>query len=164
MAKMMETTEFEKTKFMAFDLKPATLEDLDFVQNCAVAAYEKYVERMGKRPAPMVADFTRSIEGGQLEIILSDSEYAGYCVSFEKTKSLFVENIALHPDHQGKGLATLIFGILENRARVAGLTSLNLYTNVKMHENLSFYSKLGFIETHRLIEEGFHRVFFKKQV
>ena len=40
----------------------ASLSDLAQVQDCAVSAYQMYVERIGRKPAPMVADFAALIE------------------------------------------------------------------------------------------------------
>lgn len=149
---------------MVFSIKAADKNDLSFIQDCANSAYQIYVERMGKKPAPMIADFAAQIELGHVEIILSDEQPAGYCVSFETSDALFVENIALSPVCQGKGLAAQMFAILEARARSAGLTKLALYTNEKMYENLALYPKIGFVEIERREEDGFRRVFFEKQL
>jgi hypothetical protein len=39
-----------------------------------------------------------------------------------------------------------------------------LYTNQKMTENLDFYPRLGYVETRRLSEDGFERVYFEKRL
>jgi hypothetical protein len=39
-----------------------------------------------------------------------------------------------------------------------------LYTNAAMTENLAYYPRRGYIETHRAAQDGFHRVFFRKPV
>jgi hypothetical protein len=46
-------------------------------------------------------------------------------------------------------------------ARRLGLSAVRLYTNVAMSENLSLYAHLGFIETHRAWEDGFHRAYLR---
>jgi len=53
-------------------IRKAIHTDLDRVRTIAVAAYTRYVDRIGKRPAPMVADFTASIEAGTLSVIELD--------------------------------------------------------------------------------------------
>ena len=147
---------------MAFATRPAKLNDLSFIQDCANAAYEKYISRIGKKPAPMVADFASQIATDQVEIILFQENRAGYCVSFTKGRGLFIENIALLSSWQGKGLASEMFTELESRARSSGLAKLELYTNAKMTENLAFYTKLGFLKTKSCEENGFQRVYFEK--
>jgi hypothetical protein len=39
-----------------------------------------------------------------------------------------------------------------------------LYTNVLMVENLSLYSSLGYIKTHRGEQNGYSRVFMEKSL
>lgn len=41
---------------------------------------------------------------------------------------------------------------------------IRLYTNEAMTENLSYYPRHGYTETHRGEQDGFRRVFFRKQV
>jgi hypothetical protein len=41
------------------------------------------------------------------------------------------------------------------------LNALRLYTNAAMTENLSMYAHLGFVETHRVTEDGFNRVYMR---
>ena len=43
-------------------IRPAGPEDVDAIRRIARAAYALYVPRIGREPAPMVADFTASIE------------------------------------------------------------------------------------------------------
>ncbi len=33
-----------------------------------------------------------------------------------------------------------------------------------MTQNLAYYPRRGYVETHRAVHEGFHRVFFSKDV
>jgi hypothetical protein len=41
---------------------------------------------------------------------------------------------------------------------------MRLYTNAAMTENLAYYSRRGYTETHRAHQDGFHRVFFRKRL
>jgi hypothetical protein len=44
------------------------------------------------------------------------------------------------------------------------LLALRLHTNVLMTENLSMYAHMGFVETHRSVEKGFHRVYLRRSL
>ena len=145
-------------------LRKATVEDLTFVAACAEIAYQIYVDRIGKKPAPMVADFAAALRAQQLEILVVDDQPIGFLVSYEKAQCLFVENVAIAPEHQGKGYGGAIFDALERRASVGGLAAIELYTNEKMSENLKFYSRLGFTEFDRRSESGFNRIYFRKEL
>jgi hypothetical protein len=48
------------------------------------------------------------------------------------------------------------------QALAASKARLRLYTNERMVENLRYYTRRGFIETHRAHSEGFDRVHFVK--
>jgi hypothetical protein len=39
-------------------IRQAVSADLAEIESCAIAAYTMYVERIGKKPAPMVANFS----------------------------------------------------------------------------------------------------------
>lgn len=112
----------------------------------------------------MVADFAAAQREGQLEILQCEQSTIGYLVSFTRNSSLFVENVAIAPQHQGKGYGGGVFALLEARAKVFGLAAIELYTNEKMTENLDFYPRLGFEEFDRRTEAGFKRVYFRKTV
>ena len=148
----------------SFSIRPARHSDLPFVQSCAVEAYEIYVERIGKTPAPMVADFASSLTRCHLDIIMDGGTPAGYAVTYPRDDHLFVENIALLSKHQGKGMARQLFKHFENRAIQENHCGIELYTNEKMTENLSLYPHLGFKEIERKTEDGFKRVYFRKDL
>lgn len=142
-------------------LRAATPADLPFVENCARAAYAPYVARIGREPAPMVADFEGHLADGELTIIEKEKT-VGYSVHRIDSGALFIENIAIMPDSQGGGIGRAVFELLETEAREAGASQLRLYTNVKMTEALAFYQRLGFSITDRRIEDGFHRIYLAK--
>jgi hypothetical protein len=52
----------------------------------------------------------------------------------------------------------------ESEAGRRGLTRLALYTNVVMTENQAIYARLGYRETRREAESGYHRVFMEKRL
>ncbi len=66
---------------------------------------------------------------------------------------LLIENIAVHPDQQGKGLGDLLLNHAETIARSLHLDELQLYTNAAFISNIEFYSRRGFQE---FLREPFH--------
>jgi hypothetical protein len=56
----------------------------DLVEICAFvrAAYEIYVERMGRKPAPMLADYRALTAAGRLQVAELDGRLAGALVLF----------------------------------------------------------------------------------
>jgi len=150
-------------KATQIQLRAATKDDLRDVQSCARVAYAKYIERMGREPAPMVVDFSKQIELGQVYIALCDASFAGYVVYYPEQNHIHLENVAVLPTFAGQGIGKKLIYFVEQAARDRGLPAVELYTNEVMTENLSMYPKLGYIETKREQQAGFNRVFFRKR-
>ena len=78
--------------------------------------------------------------------------------------SLLVENLAVHPAAQGTGLGRALMDFAEQQARRLRLPRLTLYTHEVMTENQAIYAHLGYRETARRTENGYHRVFMQKEL
>jgi ribosomal protein S18 acetylase RimI-like enzyme len=52
----------------------------------------------------------------------------------------------------------------EQRARFLGLPEIRLYTHERMTANIAFYTRLGYDEVERRVEDGFARVFMRKRL
>lgn len=152
------------TKHPLMTIRIATERDLRAIQKIAHDAYEKYVERIGRRPAPMVADFQTPIAEGQVHVLEVEGEVVGFVVAYPRGDRMHLENVAVLPSTQGMGYGTQLMVFTEERARERGLKAVELYTNVKMTENVAYYPYLGYVETGRWEQDGFHRVFFCKQL
>lgn len=64
------------TQFMddrSLRIRLATADDFLNVQMCARAAYAKYIERINREPAPIVADYAYQIALGQVYVALCAS-------------------------------------------------------------------------------------------
>ena len=94
-------------------------------------------------------------------VIEVERSVIGYMVAWPEEDAYFIENIGIEPKVQGKGLGRRLMDMRRPRLAHLGLPALRLYTNAAMTENLSMYTHLGFIETHRVTEEGFNRVYMR---
>ena len=144
-------------------IRPARPADADWARTLVRRAYALYVPRMGKEPAPMLADYAALIAAGEVHVLEDDRPMA-LIVIYPKEDALFIENIAVDPGAQGKGHGRALLAFAEREARRLGLNFLRLYTNARMTENLAYYPSLGFRETERRQEDGYKRVFFEKRV
>ena len=143
-------------------IRPAASGDVASMIAIAAAAYVIYVERIGREPAPMVADFAAHVADGEAYVLEDGGEVVAYIVTFEKDGGQFIENVAVRPSRQGAGHGKRLLDFAEAEAGRAGRSRLFLYTNLKMTENLDYYPRLGYVETHRVHEDGFDRVYFEK--
>lgn len=145
-------------------IRPATADDEPAIKQCAFAAYQKYVDRIGRQPAPMIADFAQAIAAGQVWVSEQHGELDGYLVCFPVGQYIQLENVAVQPDAQGLGVGGNLIGFAEQLASDAGLAGVELYTNEKMFENQRLYPALGYTEVARAVEDGFSRVYYRKRL
>jgi len=143
-------------------MRKATPSDLQGIETCAIAAYTPYVERIGRKPAPMVADFSASIGKGHLYVAQEDDQVVGFVVFYAKQDHVHLENVAVAPGFQNRGIGRKLIGFVEQQAQQDGYTRIELYTNAMMTENLELYPRLGFEQFDRRLEDGFDRVYFSK--
>lgn len=146
------------------NIRLAQLADFDSVRRCAEEAYALYVPRIGKKPAPMVADFRAQIEAGHVHVIEVGGAVAGFIVLYRWRDHVRVENVAVFPACQGEGLGRALLSFAEEEAKRLNTRAIELYTNIKMTENLELYPRLGYVEIDRRQEEGFSRVFYRKHL
>ena len=138
--------------------------DLSQVKSCALAAYDIYVRRIGQEPAPMVADFAAAIDRDEVYVAEDNGRICGFTVFYPRDDHFHLENVAVRPELQRRGIGLLLITYVEQRAKHAGYDSIELYTNANMTENIGIYPKLGYEQYERRIEDGFDRVFFRKKL
>lgn len=144
------------------DIQLAEKKHEQAIFECVNMAYSVYIERMGKKPAPLLSDYSKLIEENVVYIVTDSEKFMGLIVFFPKGNSLLIENVAVHPDFQGRGIGRELIEFAINFARKAGLQEVNLYTNELMTENIRYYHRLGFVEVGRRLEGGYRRVYFVK--
>jgi ribosomal protein S18 acetylase RimI-like enzyme len=145
---------------MTTDPRPATRADLPGVREVVTAAYARYLNRMDRPPAPMLADYGAAVDAGQLWV--TGPPVTGLIELTEAGDTLHVENVAVHPSVQGAGLGRQLMDFAERRAILLGLTRLSLYTNEVMTENQAIYTHLGYREVGRHTDYGYRRVYMEK--
>jgi ribosomal protein S18 acetylase RimI-like enzyme len=143
-------------------IRAATTDDLPMVRACAVDAYGKYVTRIGKNPAPMIADFNEIQSRGDLFVAESNGAVIGFVVFYPKDSAMHLENVAVAHSALGTGVGSRLIAFAEASAQERGFDKIELYTNEKMFENLSYYEAKGYDEIGRREEDGFNRVFYRK--
>jgi ribosomal protein S18 acetylase RimI-like enzyme len=141
-------------------MRLATPADLPVIRDIVTAAYTRYLDRMDRPPAPMLADYAAEVESGRLWV--AGDPVTGLIELIENAGSLHIANVAVHPAAQGTGLGRRLMEFAEEQARQRGLARLDLYTNEVMTENQAIYARLGYRETARRTEDGYHRVYMDK--
>jgi len=159
---MLKLPAADNQEDVCLDIRLAQQDDLRGIQRCARAAYEIYVPRIGKRPAPMIADFQDQIARELVHVLTDGKLIAGFIVFYRRDDHLHLENVAVDPQFQGLGYGVQLIKHAEKAALDSGVDAVELYTNAKMTENLKLYPYLGYSELGRWQEGGFDRVFYRK--
>ena len=141
-------------------LRRATAADLPAIKAIIAAAYAKYLTRMDKRPAPMFRDYGPSVEDGTTWV--AGSPVVAVLTLYPREDHLLVENVAIHPDAQGRGLGRALMEFAEQEATRGGFTRMALVTHEAMTENQAIYARLGYTEVDRRAEDGYRRIYMEK--
>ena len=145
-------------------VRPARPSDAAALTAVAAEAYRPYVPRIGREPAPMTADYAQAIRSGLTWVAEADGDIVGLLVLVARPDHLLLENVAVLPSAQRRGVGARLLALAEDQARARGLDEIRLYTNEAMTENLAYYPRHGYTETHRAEQDGFRRVFFTKRL
>jgi ribosomal protein S18 acetylase RimI-like enzyme len=138
--------------------------DAPVVRDVVDAAYTHYIARIGKPPGPMLDDYGRRIADGQTWVIEDAGRIVGVVVLEETQAGFVLDNVAVLPGCQGRGHGRALVEFAEAEARRRGYGAIHLYTHALMTENIALYGRLGFIETRRISEKGYDRVYMTKQL
>lgn len=145
-------------------IRPARPGEHALLQALVESAYGHYIERIGQRPRPMDDDYAARIRDGQAFVTERGNEIVGLVVIEEGDDHVHIDNVAVDPRQQRRGIGRELIAFAEQRARRRGAAEVNLYTNAKMTENRALYPRLGYVQHDRREDEGFDRVFFSKRI
>ena len=143
-------------------LRRATAADLPAIKAIIDAAYARYLTRMDKPPGPDVPRL-RAVRRGRHDLG-SGSPITAVLTLYPRDGHLLIENIAIHPAAQGRGLGRALMSFAEQEAAHRGFTRMALVTHEVMTENQAIYARLGYTETERRAEDGYQRIYMEKRL
>jgi ribosomal protein S18 acetylase RimI-like enzyme len=108
-------------------LRAAGTDDSAAVAALVDAAYRHYVPRLGMRPGPMDADYDQVLRDDDVRLALDGDELVGVLV-LSRHDAFYVENVAVAPSCQQRGIGRLLLTYAETAARRAGFAEVTLYT------------------------------------
>ncbi len=147
-----------------YSVRAATEADAPGLSACARAAYAKYPERNGLIPVPMKQDYAEVVREWQVTVVEHGGEVAALIVMGPAEEGFLLDNVAVAPAHQGKGLGKVLLAFAEDEAVRQGFDSIYLYAQEVMTENIALYEHLGYAEYSRRREHGLPRVYLRKQL
>ena len=146
------------------ELRAARAEDVPAIKALVRAAYGHYVERLGGPPRPLTDDYDEVVRRLDVTLAEFDGELAGLLVLDPGHEEGFlIDNVAVHPSHQGTGVGRALLERAEDEARRAGADAIHLYTHELLTESQELYRRIGYSEYKRVAHGGdLHVVYMSK--
>jgi ribosomal protein S18 acetylase RimI-like enzyme len=126
------------------EMRQATAADADAIRGLTRQAYAKWVPLIGREPKPMTANYNEAVGKHRFDLLYVDGTLAALIETIREADHLLVENVAVSPDFQGRGLGRKLMAHAEVLARELGFDTIRLYTNQRFAENVALYRRLGY--------------------
>ena len=110
----------------------------------------------------MLEDYSDVIEWHRVFVAEDEGRIVGLIVLIAEDERALLDNVAIHPDAQRRGLGRRLIQLAEDEARRLGFNAIELYTHELMTENQALYARLGYREFDRRTEKGYPRVYMRK--
>jgi len=125
-------------------LRRAVAADAATVRVLTREAYAKWVPLIGREPKPMQADYEAAIARHRIDLAYLDGVLAGLVETVVEPDHLLVENVAVSPAFQGRGIGRALMAHAERLAVSGGYAEVRLYTNQCFTSNIDLYRRLGY--------------------
>lgn len=125
-------------------ITPAQPRDAAAVRELSRAAYAKWVPVIGREPLPMAANYEVAVRNHRIELLHLDGALAALIEMIPQPGHLLIENVAVAPAFQGRGLGRMLMAHAEQIAAAGGYGRIKLYTNRMFAANVTLYARLGY--------------------
>lgn len=95
-------------------------------------------------------------------VLETDQVLIGFVILIAKEDHALLDNVAVYPEHHGKGWGRRLITLAESEARRLGYSEMQLYTHEGMRQNRDLYKRLGYEEFAKRFERGLPRVYMRK--
>jgi ribosomal protein S18 acetylase RimI-like enzyme len=126
-------------------IRRASSSDADAIAELTRLAYTKWVPVIGRKPLPMTVDYSAAVSQHRFDLLYDDITLAGLIETVAEPDCLLIENVAVHPDFQGRGYGRQLLAHAETLAAQGDIGGLRLYTNSRFEVNIALYRSVGYI-------------------
>jgi N-acetylglutamate synthase-like GNAT family acetyltransferase len=125
-------------------LRRAEAADAAAIRALVRDAYAKWVPLIGREPRPMSADYDKAVRDHRVDLLYLGDTLAALIETIDEPDCLLIENVAVAPAFQGRGLGRHLLAYAEALAVAAGQARIRLFTNKLMVANQQLYAALGY--------------------
>ena len=149
----------------AIELRLAEIKDAAAIRRLTREAYSKWVQAIGREPYPMTADYEGAVLNHRFDLLYVGGILAALIETVDEGHQLLVENVAVSPDFQRRGLGSKLMAQAEKIALSLGHRRIWLYTNDRFTGNVQLYTRLGYcVVSEEEIDGGMNRVNMSKEL
>ncbi|MDQ3128327.1 MAG: GNAT family N-acetyltransferase [Chloroflexota bacterium] len=144
-------------------IRRAFATDADAVRQLVHAAYVHYEPLLGRTPMPMLTDYDAAVRDHEVWVLETPGGVlAAVLELIVRPGHLWIDNVAVEPAWQGRGLGRRLLAFADDEARRRDLPELGLLTNERYTTNIAMYERYGYRETRREPHLGTDLVHFRK--
>ncbi|WP_374575333.1 GNAT family N-acetyltransferase [Phenylobacterium sp.] len=129
----------------AASFRLATAVDAPAIAELTRQAYAKWVPLIGREPLPMTVDYAEAVKRHRFELAEVGARLAALIETVPQHGWLLIQNVAVSPAFQRRGLGVALLKRAEALAAAEGLAGTRLYTNQRFSENVRLYLSLGYV-------------------
>src|SRR5262247_4244215 len=134
---------------LSITFRRAVVADAPAATMLSQAAYQKFVERIGRLPQPLTADYADVIRTDETWVAEDNGSLVGVLVLRPANDHLLIWSVAVAVGLQRSGIGRRLLALAEREALRRGVPEIRLYTNEKMTENVALYERHGYAVTQR---------------
>lgn len=126
--------------------RPGDVTALPAIERAAVERFRDYPELAWLAEGEVISaeQHLDYAERGLSWLALANDQPVGFILAELHASSLFIVELSVHLDWQGKGIGRRLIACVADQARKRGLASLTLTTFRDVPWNAPFYARLGF--------------------
>jgi GNAT superfamily N-acetyltransferase len=128
----------------SLELRRAVAADAAAIRELTREAYAKWVPVIGREPKPMAADYAEALRKNRFDLLFAEGKLTALIETIAQEDCLLIENVAVSPLWQGRGIGRKLMAHAERLAASLGYGEIRLYTNRLFAENLRLYLELGY--------------------
>jgi ribosomal protein S18 acetylase RimI-like enzyme len=129
----------------SIEIRVAETREAGAIAAIVMAAYAKWIPLLGREPMPMRVDYEQAVLEHRFDLAVEHGAILGLIETVPHDDHLWIDNVAVAPVAQGRGIGRMLLAFTEARAITIGFPELRLVTNGVFESNVALYSRLGFV-------------------
>ncbi|WP_193184182.1 GNAT family N-acetyltransferase [Nisaea sediminum] len=122
----------------------------------AFAEYRGVLKPESGALSETVESLAKRLEKNRLFLAEEVGKFRGAVFATRKGDAVYLDRLSVDPEARGRGIAKRLIEVVERHARETGAVRVTLGVRLALSQNISFFQRLGFVETGRQAHAGFY--------